>query len=58
MGPGGKFEAGESPEECPAGRSGEETGLTMLDWEYRGIVTFVSDLWGHRVHAPVLERPV
>ena len=23
----------------------EETGLTLTDWRYRGIVTFVSDRW-------------
>ena len=46
VGPGGKFEAGESPEDCALREVKEETGLTLLDYEYRGIVTFVSDEWG------------
>ena len=46
IGPGGKFEPGESPEECALREVREETGLTMERWEYRGIVTFVSDEWG------------
>lgn len=46
VGPGGKFEAGESPEECALREVREETGLTMTGYEYRGIVTFVSDEWG------------
>lgn len=46
VGPGGKFEEGESPEECALREVREETGLTMTRYEYRGIVTFVSDEWG------------
>lgn len=46
IGIGGKFEPGESPEECMAREMREETGLTPLSWHYRGIVTFVSDEWG------------
>lgn len=46
IGIGGKFEPGESPEECMAREMCEETGLTPLSWHYRGIVTFVSDEWG------------
>ena len=45
IGVGGKFEAGESPEECVLRETLEETGLTLTDWRYRGIVTFVSDRW-------------
>lgn len=45
IGVGGKFEDGESPEECVLRETLEETGLTLTDWRYRGIVTFVSDLW-------------
>ena len=46
IGIGGKFEPGESPEECLLREVREETGLTLTRWRYRGIVTFVSDLWG------------
>ncbi len=46
VGIGGKFEAGESPEDCALREVREETGLTMRSWSYRGIVTFVSDEWG------------
>ena len=45
IGVGGKFEEGESPEECVCRETLEETGLTLTDWRYRGIVTFVSDRW-------------
>ncbi|MCQ2558904.1 MAG: 8-oxo-dGTP diphosphatase [Oscillospiraceae bacterium] len=46
IGIGGKFEPGESPEECMLREAREETGLTLHSWRYRGIVTFVSDQWG------------
>ena len=42
IGVGGKFEEGESPEECMMREVREETGLTVTQWSYRGIVTFVS----------------
>ena len=40
---GGRFEAGESPEECALREVREETGLTMLVPRYRGVVTFIND---------------
>ena len=43
IGIGGKFEDKESPEDCVLREAREETGLTLLRPEYRGIVTFVSD---------------
>ena len=43
LGIGGKFEEKESPEDCVLREALEETGLRLLDPEYRGIVTFVSD---------------
>jgi len=46
IGIGGKFEEGESPEDCLLREVREETGLTLEAWRYRGIVTFVSDEWG------------
>ena len=45
IGIGGKFERGESPEECALREAKEETGLTLTAYRYRGIVTFVSDRW-------------
>jgi 8-oxo-dGTP diphosphatase len=46
IGVGGKFEADESPEDCLLREVKEETGLTLTDYHYRGLVTFVSDEWG------------
>ena len=43
IGVGGHFEGGESPEECLLREVKEETGLTLTDYRFRGIVTFVSD---------------
>ena len=43
IGIGGKFEAGESPEDCLLREVIEETGLSLRTFRYRGIVTFVSD---------------
>ena len=45
IGVGGKFEEGESPEECILRETAEETGLTLTEYRYRGLVTFVSDRW-------------
>ena len=46
IGVGGKFEEGESPEDCVLREVKEETGLTVKTFSYRGIVTFVSDIYG------------
>jgi 8-oxo-dGTP diphosphatase len=46
VGIGGKFEEGESPEDCLLREVREETGLRLRSWRFRGIVSFVSDLWG------------
>lgn len=40
IGIGGKFEGEESPEECLLREAREETGLTLTDWQCRGVVTF------------------
>lgn len=40
IGIGGHFEKGESPEECIRREALEETGLTLKELRFRGIVTF------------------
>lgn len=45
VGIGGKFEDKESPEDCLLREVKEETGLTLTSYRYRGIVTFVSNVW-------------
>ena len=43
LGVGGKFQDGESPEDCILRECREETGLTLTEYRYRGLVTFVSN---------------
>ena len=45
IGIGGKFEPGESPEDCVLRETLEETGLRLTKYRYCGIITFVSDRW-------------
>ena len=45
IGIGGHFLEGESPEECMVREFWEETGLYPVRFQYRGLVTFVSDQW-------------
>ena len=45
IGVGGKCEAEESPDECMLREVKEETDLEITQWQYRGIVTFISDTW-------------
>lgn len=45
IGIGGKFEAGESPEECIVREVKEETGLTLNSYKLRGIITYISKTW-------------
>ena len=46
IGVGGKLEEGETPFDCARREIKEETGIEVLDLNYRGIITFVSDLYG------------
>jgi len=46
VGIGGKLEDGESPYDCARREIFEETGVVAKDLKYRGIITFVSDLYG------------
>lgn len=51
VGVGGKFLENESPEECLKREVLEETGLTLKNYRYMGLVTFVSDEWeGEYMH--------
>ena len=43
LGIGGKFQDAESPEDCVLRECFEETGLTLTEYRYRGLVTFVSN---------------
>ncbi len=45
LGVGGKFEENESPDECVVREVKEETGLTLLSYKLRGVMTFVSNIW-------------
>ena len=57
IGIGGKFEDKESPEDCLLREAREETGLTLTDYRYRGIVTFVSDVCeGEYMHLFTCDR--
>lgn len=51
IGVGGKFEPGETPEQCMLREVLEETGFTVTKWNYRGVVTFYLDeSYGESMH--------
>ena len=45
IGVGGKFEEGESPDECLKREVSEETGLSLTSYRMRGVLTFQSVGW-------------
>ncbi len=45
IGIGGHFEKDETPEECLLREVREETGLGLISYKLRGIITFISDRW-------------
>lgn len=45
LGVGGKMENGESPEDCMRREVREETGFTVTDYIFAGVITFISDIY-------------
>ena len=49
IGIGGGLEAGEVPREALLREAKEETGLTLTEYRYRGLIRFYSDRWEDEV---------
>ena len=45
IGIGGKFEAGETAEECMLREVREETGIELTEYQFHGVIRFRSDAW-------------
>ncbi len=45
IGVGGKFEPGETPDECMLREVREETGIVLTDYHFCGVIHFISDTW-------------
>lgn len=45
VGIGGGIEEGETPDQCLVREVKEETGLTLTEYKFRGLVHFISDIW-------------
>ena len=58
IGVGGKFEEGESADDCLLREVREETGLELASYELRGIVEFISDVWPAEEMYLYTARPV
>ena len=57
IGVGGKFEEGESPEDCMLREVREETGFTVTQWRYCGIVTFIHNIYEDELKLIAEPRP-
>lgn len=45
IGIGGKFEPGETADQCLIREVLEETGVRLTEYEFRGLIHFISDIW-------------